>query len=174
MEIKSYGQENVSRWAGLKHFMNITMVEYADGQVFLDILKHVLNDYEKDFNFSKQYAVSHILKEIWQKGATNNYDTQVSEGFHQGAQEAYEQTNRKDTDGKEDIEEGKNFEQPPAERHWTLGSPTNLTSSEVIGLLRLECTSLVTRGFPGDAAVSDKPVGNRFEMYSDDEEGFTE
>lgn len=30
---------NVSRWRNLKHFDNVTTIEYADGQVFVDILK---------------------------------------------------------------------------------------------------------------------------------------
>ncbi|EGO31125.1 hypothetical protein SERLADRAFT_432782 [Serpula lacrymans var. lacrymans S7.9] len=198
---------NVSRWPGLKHFMNVTTVEYADGQVFYDILKcilpcivqilprnstlvhgirayaryrlmiglncmtegrthrlkqyiiqyeqcceHISNNYEKDFHFSKQHAINHILTEIRQKGATDNYDTRVSEGFHQEAQEAYEQTNRKDTDSQmaridenprshrphtDDRDDaGRNDDQrstqPTPDNHWMLGSPTNLTSSVVM------------------------------------------
>ncbi|EGO30646.1 hypothetical protein SERLADRAFT_404725 [Serpula lacrymans var. lacrymans S7.9] len=131
--------QNVLRSPGLKHFMNVTTVEYADGQVFYDILKcilprivqilpknstlvhgrthqlkqyiiqyeqcceHISNDYKKDFHFSKQHAINHILTEIRQKGATDNYNTRVSEGFHQEAQEAYKQTNRKDTDSQPTI-----------------------------------------------------------------------
>jgi hypothetical protein len=30
---------NVPRWANLKHFKNVTTVEYTDGQAFLNILK---------------------------------------------------------------------------------------------------------------------------------------
>jgi hypothetical protein len=29
----------VPRWPDLKHFYNVTTVEYTDGQAFLDILK---------------------------------------------------------------------------------------------------------------------------------------
>ncbi|EGO04816.1 hypothetical protein SERLA73DRAFT_149177 [Serpula lacrymans var. lacrymans S7.3] len=104
--------QNVLRSPGLKHFMNVTTVEYADGQCILprivQILPknstlHISNDYKKDFHFSKQHAINHILTEIRQKGATDNYNTRVSEGFHQEAQEAYKQTNRKDTDSQMDC-----------------------------------------------------------------------
>jgi len=34
-----FSMRNVSRWRNLKHFDNVTTIEYADGQVFVDILK---------------------------------------------------------------------------------------------------------------------------------------
>jgi hypothetical protein len=34
-----YSMRNVPRWRNLKHIDNVTTIEYADGQVFVDILK---------------------------------------------------------------------------------------------------------------------------------------
>ncbi|KAJ7325814.1 hypothetical protein DFH08DRAFT_916907 [Mycena albidolilacea] len=136
------------RWPGLKHFSQVTTVNFTDGQSFYDILKCVLpcivqllpgnsslvhcirlyeryrimvgmtcmpetrlqrldtfiQDYEdrfsddhgKDFDFFKQHASSHVLREIRAKGATNHGSTRPGEGFQQEAAEAYSHTNGKD------------------------------------------------------------------------------
>ncbi|KAJ7166717.1 hypothetical protein C8R46DRAFT_996401 [Mycena filopes] len=139
------------RWAGLKHFNEVTTVHFADGQAFYDILKSILpcivqifprdsslvhcirafecvrimtgmccmplsrlkrlgefiKDYEsrctsvslqygKNFDFFKQHATSHIVRDILQKGTTNHGSTRPGEGFQQEAAEAYSRTNFKD------------------------------------------------------------------------------
>lgn len=38
----------VPRWAKLKHFYNVTTVDYTDGQTFLDILKVRFSLYDLD------------------------------------------------------------------------------------------------------------------------------
>ncbi|EGO29424.1 hypothetical protein SERLADRAFT_433403 [Serpula lacrymans var. lacrymans S7.9] len=82
---------NVSRWRNLKHFGNVTTVDYADGQ-------DVSRDYGKSFDFFKQHFVNHVIEDIQQKGATDNYETRVGEGIHQEVRQAYKQTNCKNTD----------------------------------------------------------------------------
>ncbi|KAJ7221503.1 hypothetical protein GGX14DRAFT_669953 [Mycena pura] len=54
--------------------------------------------YGKDFDFFKQHAVAHVLKDIWDKGTTNHGSTRPGEGFQQEARAAYETTNRKDAE----------------------------------------------------------------------------
>lgn len=54
--------------------------------------------YGKDFGFYKQHAAAHVIQDIREKGTTNNYSTRPGEGFHQEVQEAWEQTNGKNTD----------------------------------------------------------------------------
>ncbi|KIJ58811.1 hypothetical protein HYDPIDRAFT_33775 [Hydnomerulius pinastri MD-312] len=156
--LKAKGQlachmRHVSRWPNLKHFNDVTTVEYTDGDAHLDILRcilpcivqllpvnselvHCIRAYSqyrmmidlpclttdrfarlenyittykkccqrvsrvlgKNFNFYKQHAINHVIEDIKQKGALNNYSTRPGEGFHQEVQEAYEQTNCKNTD----------------------------------------------------------------------------
>ncbi|KAG2148877.1 hypothetical protein DEU56DRAFT_729847 [Suillus clintonianus] len=143
----------VDRWSNLKHFLNVTTIEYADGTAFFDILRCLLpcivqllpknsvlvnclhayaqirtmiqmrcmtedriqrlqgyiktymdycsrvsTQYEKNFDFLKQHLTTHIIPDIRQKGTLDNYDTRVGEGFHQEVQEAYKQTNCKNTE----------------------------------------------------------------------------
>ncbi|KAF8194006.1 hypothetical protein K438DRAFT_1542317, partial [Mycena galopus ATCC 62051] len=58
----------------------------------------VSDDYGKDFDFFKQHASSHVLREIRAKGTTNHGSTRPGEGFQhwQEATEAYSHTNGKD------------------------------------------------------------------------------
>ncbi|KAG1829953.1 hypothetical protein EV424DRAFT_1583845 [Suillus variegatus] len=88
----------VDRWLNLKHFLNVTTIEYADGTAYFDILRHVSTQYNKNFDFLKQHLTTHIIPDIRQKGTLDNYETHVGEGFHQEVQEAYKQTNCKDTE----------------------------------------------------------------------------
>lgn len=37
------------RWKGLKHFLNVTTLEYADGQDFYDTLRVSILRYERDY-----------------------------------------------------------------------------------------------------------------------------
>ncbi|KAJ7822282.1 hypothetical protein B0H14DRAFT_3089030 [Mycena olivaceomarginata] len=52
--------------------------------------------YGKDFDFFKQHASSHVVRDIRAKGTTNHGSTRPGEGFQQEAQEAYSHTNGKD------------------------------------------------------------------------------
>ncbi|KAK7041128.1 hypothetical protein R3P38DRAFT_2512305, partial [Favolaschia claudopus] len=54
--------------------------------------------YGKNFDFPKQHAVSHVIRDLRETGTTNNYTTRLGEGFHQEVKEAYGQTNGKDED----------------------------------------------------------------------------
>ncbi|KAJ6514727.1 hypothetical protein DFH09DRAFT_940926 [Mycena vulgaris] len=84
-----------ARWPGLKHFNHVTTTDFRDGQSYYDILKRVADQYGKNFDFFKQHATSHILRDIWAKGTTNHGSTRPGEGFQQEAAEAYNQTNFK-------------------------------------------------------------------------------
>ncbi|KAJ7899708.1 hypothetical protein B0H13DRAFT_2234203 [Mycena leptocephala] len=139
------------RWPNLKHFNQVTAVNFTDGQSFYDILKCVLpcivqlfpsnnslvhcirayeryrimvgmhcmpesrmqrldafienyenwasrvsDEYGKDFDFFKQHACSHVVRDIQDKGTTNHGSTRPGEGFQQEAHEAYIRTNGKD------------------------------------------------------------------------------
>ncbi|KAJ7464184.1 hypothetical protein FB451DRAFT_1352911 [Mycena latifolia] len=55
----------------------------------------VSEKYGKDFDFFKQHATSHIVRDIRDKGTTNHGSTRPGEGFQQEAAEAYSQTNFK-------------------------------------------------------------------------------
>ncbi|THU83784.1 hypothetical protein K435DRAFT_807241 [Dendrothele bispora CBS 962.96] len=66
---------NVPSWSSLKHFRQITTLEYTDGKDMLHILKLVSKEYEKLFIFPKQHDVCHIIPDIREKGATHNYST---------------------------------------------------------------------------------------------------
>ncbi|KAJ7803091.1 hypothetical protein B0H14DRAFT_2384902, partial [Mycena olivaceomarginata] len=56
----------------------------------------VAEAYGKDFDFFKQHASSHVVRDIQAKGTTNHGSTRPGEGFQQEAQEAYSHTNGKD------------------------------------------------------------------------------
>jgi len=58
----------------------------------------VSEEHGKDFKFYKQHAVVHVIEDIEQKGATNNFNTRPGEGFLQEVEEAYNQTNKKNAD----------------------------------------------------------------------------
>ncbi|KAJ7145980.1 hypothetical protein C8R44DRAFT_826977 [Mycena epipterygia] len=55
----------------------------------------VSQQYGKNFDFFKQHATSHIVRDIQSKGTTNHGSTRPGEGFQQEAAEAYQQTNFK-------------------------------------------------------------------------------
>ncbi|KAJ6528007.1 hypothetical protein DFH09DRAFT_1250518 [Mycena vulgaris] len=77
------------RWPNLKHFNEVTTVHFTDGQSFYDILKRVSEVYGKDFDFFKQHAASHVVRDIRAKGTTDHGSTRPGEGFQQEAHEAY-------------------------------------------------------------------------------------
>ncbi|KAG2128932.1 uncharacterized protein EDB93DRAFT_1108857 [Suillus bovinus] len=94
----------VDRWSSLKHFLNVTTIEYVDGMAYFDILRmkcitedHIeqLQGYIKTY---MDYCLSSAFKNIRQKETLNKSKTCVGEGFHQEVQEAYKQTNYKDTE----------------------------------------------------------------------------
>jgi hypothetical protein len=58
----------------------------------------VTEKYGKNFTFYKQHWISHVIEDIEEKGTTDNYVARPGEGFHQEVQEAWDQTNNKDTD----------------------------------------------------------------------------
>ena len=58
----------------------------------------VSQQYGKNFNFYKQHAISHVIEDIRQKGATPNFSTRLGEGFQQEVAEAYDQTNKRNPD----------------------------------------------------------------------------
>ncbi|KAG1841456.1 hypothetical protein C8R48DRAFT_751177 [Suillus tomentosus] len=79
-------------------------LNYADGMAYFDILRvhriQRLRGYIKtymDYYFLKQHLTTHDILDIRQKGTLDNYETRVGENFHQEVQEAYKQTNCKDT-----------------------------------------------------------------------------
>ncbi|KAJ7132506.1 hypothetical protein C8R44DRAFT_611932 [Mycena epipterygia] len=49
----------------------------------------------KSFDFFKQHAASHVVRDIRNKGTTNHGSTRPGEGFQQEAREAYNRTNKK-------------------------------------------------------------------------------
>ncbi|KAJ7711019.1 hypothetical protein B0H14DRAFT_2645981 [Mycena olivaceomarginata] len=59
-------------------------------------MQRVAEAYGKDFDFFKQHASSHVVRDIRAKGTTNHGSTRPGEGFQQEAQEAYSHTNGKD------------------------------------------------------------------------------
>ncbi|KAG1789218.1 hypothetical protein EV424DRAFT_1550329 [Suillus variegatus] len=67
-------------------------------KTYMDYCSHVSTQYNKNFDFLKQHLTTHIIPDIRQKGTLDNYETRVGEGFHQEVQEAYKQTNCKDTE----------------------------------------------------------------------------
>ncbi|KAJ7105815.1 hypothetical protein C8R44DRAFT_886281 [Mycena epipterygia] len=53
------------------------------------------NAHGKSFDFFKQHAASHVVRDIRNKGTTNHGSTRPGEGFQQEAREAYNRTNKK-------------------------------------------------------------------------------
>jgi len=62
------------------------------------IIQKVSKKYDKDFDFFKQHASSHVVADIEQRGCTYNFSTRPGEGFQQEAAQAYKTTNRKKTE----------------------------------------------------------------------------
>jgi len=62
------------------------------------VSQKVSQEYGKDFRFYKQHAISHVVKDIEQKGTTDNFSTRPGEGFIQEVNEAYKQTNKRNAD----------------------------------------------------------------------------
>ncbi|KAJ7617483.1 hypothetical protein DFH06DRAFT_1062143 [Mycena polygramma] len=56
----------------------------------------VTEDYGKDFDFFKQHAVNHVVRDIRDKGTTDHGSTRPGEGFQQEAREAYKHSNGKE------------------------------------------------------------------------------
>ncbi|KAJ7209303.1 hypothetical protein GGX14DRAFT_535100 [Mycena pura] len=77
-----------SRLARLKTFI-------ADYEYWCE---RVSRKYGKSFDFFKQHAIAHVLKDIWDKGTTNHGSTRPGEGFQQEARSAYAKTNMKDAE----------------------------------------------------------------------------
>jgi hypothetical protein len=61
-------------------------------------LQKVSKKYNKDFDFFKQHATSHVAEDIEERGCTYNFSTWPGEGFQQEAAQAYRTTNRKNTE----------------------------------------------------------------------------
>ncbi|KAJ6530201.1 hypothetical protein B0H19DRAFT_1082599 [Mycena capillaripes] len=51
--------------------------------------------YGKDFDFFKQHALNHVVRDIRDKGTTNHASSRPGEGFQQEARNAYARTNGK-------------------------------------------------------------------------------
>ncbi|KAJ7656193.1 hypothetical protein B0H17DRAFT_956145, partial [Mycena rosella] len=75
------------RWPDLKPFNQVTTVHFTDGQMTAM--------HGKSFDFFKQHAASHVVRDISNKGTTNHGSTRLGEGFQQKAREAYNRTNKK-------------------------------------------------------------------------------
>ncbi|KAJ7248325.1 hypothetical protein C8J57DRAFT_1475494 [Mycena rebaudengoi] len=86
--------EEFPRWRGLRHIPAATLIDYAEGNVFL----HMLKDIEKDFNFLKQHYTSHAADDIRQKGTTNHMTTRIGEAFQQVVYQHYTRTNGRDAE----------------------------------------------------------------------------
>ncbi|KIJ22537.1 hypothetical protein M422DRAFT_132301, partial [Sphaerobolus stellatus SS14] len=103
----------IPRWRGLKHFYSVAEMDFADGNSFRDILKCIIpcivqllpsnaslkvtKDHGKMFNYPKHHNLIHLPEDVENKGCTENYSTHPGEGFQQEVQQAYKQTNFKDT-----------------------------------------------------------------------------
>ncbi|PPQ81038.1 hypothetical protein CVT25_014423 [Psilocybe cyanescens] len=74
---------NFPQWSCLKHFNSVTTTKFADGNAFYDILKKVAQEYGKDFDFLKQYALFHVFQDIWKTGTTDKFSIQTGEGVQQ-------------------------------------------------------------------------------------------
>ncbi|KIJ39542.1 hypothetical protein M422DRAFT_257594 [Sphaerobolus stellatus SS14] len=59
--------------------------------------KKVTKDHGKTFNYPKHHNLIHLPEDVENKGCTENYSTRPGEGFQQEVQQAYKQTNFKDT-----------------------------------------------------------------------------
>ncbi|KIJ46707.1 hypothetical protein M422DRAFT_249872 [Sphaerobolus stellatus SS14] len=60
--------------------------------------KKVTKEHGKKFNYPKHHNLIHLPEDIENKGCTENYSTRPGEGFQQEVQQAYEQTNFKNTE----------------------------------------------------------------------------
>ncbi|KAJ7204211.1 hypothetical protein C8J57DRAFT_1454650 [Mycena rebaudengoi] len=71
-------------------------------QVFIEDYEYwctrVTEVYGKNFDFFKQHAASHVVKDIRDKGTTNHGSTRPGEGFQQEARQAYVRTNCKEVE----------------------------------------------------------------------------
>ncbi|KIJ38584.1 hypothetical protein M422DRAFT_176350 [Sphaerobolus stellatus SS14] len=56
------------------------------------------NEHDKSFNYPKHHNLIHLPEDVENKGCTESYSTRPGEGFHQQIQQAYDQTNFKNTD----------------------------------------------------------------------------
>ncbi|KIJ26060.1 hypothetical protein M422DRAFT_192683, partial [Sphaerobolus stellatus SS14] len=89
--------KQIPRWRGLKHFEKVVTIEFADGNEFRDILKRLSADFGKNYNYPKHHTLLHLPEDLHAKGSTVNYTTRPGEGFQQEVQQAYNQTNFKNT-----------------------------------------------------------------------------
>ncbi|KIJ35457.1 hypothetical protein M422DRAFT_180706 [Sphaerobolus stellatus SS14] len=55
-------------------------------------------DYNKNYNYPKHHFLMHLPFDLRSKASTDNYTTRPGEGFQQEVQQAYEQTNFRDTE----------------------------------------------------------------------------
>lgn len=54
--------------------------------------------YGKNYAYPKHHALVHLPFDLKMKGSTDNYTTRPGEGFQQEVQQAYDQTNFRDTE----------------------------------------------------------------------------
>lgn len=73
-------------------------LRYYLDNVAYRVLQLVEEVYGKDFRFYKQHASAHVIEDIREKGPPTGYSTRPGEGFHQEVNEAFDQTNCKNTD----------------------------------------------------------------------------
>ncbi|KAF8582945.1 hypothetical protein K439DRAFT_1349884, partial [Ramaria rubella] len=59
---------------------------------------HVMKEYGKNYNYPKHHGLTHLAQDLQRKGATENYTTRPGKGFQQEVQQAYDQTNFRDTE----------------------------------------------------------------------------
>ena len=55
-------------------------------------------EYDKNYNYPKHHFLAHLPFDLQVKGTTENYTTRPGEGFQQEVQQAYNQTNFRDTE----------------------------------------------------------------------------
>ncbi|KAJ7202777.1 hypothetical protein GGX14DRAFT_570454 [Mycena pura] len=76
------------------HISAATLIDFAEGNTFLDILKEI----DKDFNFLEQHYTYHAPGDIREKGTTNHMSTRPGEGFQQEVNRHYDRTNGRDAE----------------------------------------------------------------------------
>ncbi|KAF8578339.1 hypothetical protein K439DRAFT_1529313 [Ramaria rubella] len=54
--------------------------------------------HSKNYNYPKHHGLTHLAEDLQQKGAMENYTTHPGKGFQQEVQQAYDQTNFRDTE----------------------------------------------------------------------------
>ncbi|KAJ6493758.1 hypothetical protein DFH09DRAFT_1337978 [Mycena vulgaris] len=79
-----------------EYWCSVSLILHIVDTHHLNFVKRVAAQYGKSFDFFKQHATSHIVKDIRDKGTTNHGSTRPGEGFQQEAAEAYNRTNFKD------------------------------------------------------------------------------